>query len=158
MKKLARILKKNKYALLILLAGLVLLLIPIGRGADGEKSVEPSTETDIAAPLFDVQSEEKRLEELLTSIEGVGKAKTLLSAEGSVSRSLAGNGGEPLVMSGGSGGERVVELEYAYPAYTGAAVSCEGADSAAVRLEVVRAVSSFTGLKSDRITVLKMRQ
>ena len=38
----------------------------------------------------------------------------------------------------------------------GAAVVCEGADDARVRLAVVNAVSAYTGLGSDRITVLTM--
>lgn len=38
----------------------------------------------------------------------------------------------------------------------GVVVVCEGADSARVRLDVVNAVTSYTGFGSDRITVLKM--
>lgn len=158
MNKALKILKKNKFAVLILLAGLALLLIPIGGSSKKENSSPAAVETDIAAPAYDVAAEEKRLEELLSRIEGVGKAKALLSADGSVSRSLAGNSEETLVVSESGGAEKVVELKYAYPAYMGAAVVCDGAESAAVRLEVVKAVASFTGLKSDRITVLKMQQ
>ena len=39
----------------------------------------------------------------------------------------------------------------------GAVVVCAGGDDAKVRLAVTRAVSAYTGLGSDRITVLKMR-
>ena len=38
----------------------------------------------------------------------------------------------------------------------GAAVVCDGAGDAAVRLAVVQAVSNYTGLGSSRITVLPM--
>ncbi len=38
----------------------------------------------------------------------------------------------------------------------GAAIVCDGADSAQVRLAIVQAVSAYTGLGSDRITVLAM--
>lgn len=38
----------------------------------------------------------------------------------------------------------------------GAVVVCEGADSAAVKLSIVKAISSYTGFGSDRITILKM--
>lgn len=40
----------------------------------------------------------------------------------------------------------------------GAVVVCEGADQAAVRLAILRAVNAYTGFGSDRITVLKMAQ
>lgn len=38
----------------------------------------------------------------------------------------------------------------------GVAVVCEGANSASVRLDIVRAVCVYTGLGSDRVTVLRM--
>ena len=40
----------------------------------------------------------------------------------------------------------------------GVVVVCAGAHSADVRLEIIKAVSSYTGFSSDRITVLKMAQ
>ena len=38
----------------------------------------------------------------------------------------------------------------------GVVVVCRGADRAAVRLEIIRAVGSYTGYSSDKITILKM--
>lgn len=38
----------------------------------------------------------------------------------------------------------------------GAVIVCDGADNACVRLDILRAVGSYTGFGSDRITVLKM--
>ena len=38
----------------------------------------------------------------------------------------------------------------------GAVIVCDGAESASVTLEIVRAVSAYTGLGSNRIIVLKM--
>ena len=40
----------------------------------------------------------------------------------------------------------------------GVVVVCSGAGDAMVRLEIIRAVGSYTGFSSDRITVLKMAQ
>ena len=42
--------------------------------------------------------------------------------------------------------------------YAGAVVVCDGADSAVVRLRIVQAVSALTGLGSDKISVIKMKQ
>ncbi len=39
---------------------------------------------------------------------------------------------------------------------SGVVVVCEGADNAAVRLDIIRAVGSYTGFSSDRITILKL--
>ena len=38
----------------------------------------------------------------------------------------------------------------------GVVVVCEGANDAKVRLDIIRAVSAYTGFGSDRITILKM--
>ncbi|MBR1457174.1 MAG: hypothetical protein IJ594_08480 [Oscillospiraceae bacterium] len=38
----------------------------------------------------------------------------------------------------------------------GAVVVCQGAENAKARLDVIRAVYAYTGLTSDKITVLKM--
>jgi stage III sporulation protein AG len=43
------------------------------------------------------------------------------------------------------------------PVYLGAVVVCQGADRAEVRLAIVEAVSTYTGLGADRISVLKMK-
>ena len=39
----------------------------------------------------------------------------------------------------------------------GVVVSCDGASNAAVRLDIIRAVRSYTGFGSDKITILKLR-
>lgn len=39
---------------------------------------------------------------------------------------------------------------------SGVVVVCQGADKAAVRLDIIRAVSTYTGFGSDKITILKM--
>jgi len=43
------------------------------------------------------------------------------------------------------------------PEYRGALVVCEGAASAAVRLEVTQAVAALTGIGTDHIVVSKMK-
>ncbi len=39
---------------------------------------------------------------------------------------------------------------------SGVVVVCDGADNAKVRLDIIRAVGSYTGFGSDKITILKM--
>ena len=70
---------------------------------------------------------ELRLASALKRSQGVGECVVLLSEE-----------------NGRSGG------------ITGAVIICEGADSPAVRLRIVKAVGAYTQLGSDRIVVQKM--
>lgn len=41
---------------------------------------------------------------------------------------------------------------------SGVVVVCDGATDARVRLDIIHAVSSYTGLGSDKITILKMTE
>ena len=40
---------------------------------------------------------------------------------------------------------------------TGVVVACAGASNPAVRLDIIHAVSSYTGFGSDKITILKLK-
>ena len=57
---------------------------------------------------------------------------------------------------GGSEKEPAVQSTV-YPTYQGALVVCDGAERASVRLAVTQAVSSLTGLGSNKIAVVKMK-
>ena len=43
------------------------------------------------------------------------------------------------------------------PIYRGAVIACQGAGSPQIRLEVIEAVRCVTGLRSDQISVVKMK-
>jgi catechol 2,3-dioxygenase-like lactoylglutathione lyase family enzyme len=62
-----------------------------------------------------------------------------------------------VILSEGSSYDKAAVAATTYPRFQGALIVCEGADSAAVRLRLLEAVSAVTGLSTDRITVVKMR-
>lgn len=145
-------LKKNKYLLIALAAGIILLLVPFGSLGSAEEKTEIK-----ATEQFSLAQQESRLAAQLGKIRGAGRVSVLLSVAGSGERQLAQNGEETLVISSGSGnGEEVVELYYVNPEYTGAVIVCDGASSSSVRLEVILAVRAFTGLSTDSILVMQM--
>ena len=87
MERLTRILMRNKYVLLVLALGLLLLLLP--RSSDTGTAAAPvgsAVSAGVGAPLevsgIPLDTESERLEALLKSIRGVGDAKVLLSKEG----------------------------------------------------------------------------
>ena len=94
-----------KYVLLVAVVGLALLLWPSDRS--GTSTSEGSA------------TEEARLEELLSRMEGVGQTGVLLSENG-------------------------------------AAVVCQGADSASVRLDITEVIRCYTGLGADKVVIFKM--
>ena len=142
---------KNKYALIVLAVGLILILWPSG------SKKEQSNQSELTAPSFSVSDEESRLASQLSKIKGAGRVSVLLSVKDSVSRELAEGEKGTLVISE-NGKERVVDLYYVNPNYLGAVIVCDGAESADVRLKVSKAVAAYTGLGMDEITVLSMEK
>ena len=75
MKRLAQ----NKYVLLVLLAGLVLLLLPGHGETAAESSADPLEATGVS-----LEEESAKLGALLAEMDGVGRAQVLLSKKGAV--------------------------------------------------------------------------
>lgn len=156
---------KYKYILLVIAVGVLLLTFP-----GGEKNVKKNEKTE----SFNLQAFEKQVERVLSECEGVGRCKVMLSVESGPESVFAKEAREsrrederaresdidtrPSIMSGGSGGESPVLIKELYPEFRGAVVICDGADSASLRGKVVDAVSALTGLGSDRISVIKMKE
>ena len=152
--------KKYRLVLLIVLAGLLLMLLPAGSGQETEE-VRQERET------FSLEETERRMEEILSRIEGTGKLQLMLTLKSGSQLYLAEDTDESadgeevqvqretVTLHRGSGYEDVVVTRQIYPMYQGALVVCQGADKAAVRLAVTEAVAALTGLSSDKITVVK---
>ena len=148
---------KYKYAILILLLGVGLMLFP----QEKQNTVQPVQQTEVT-------DLEAKLEAILCQLEGAGEVKVLLTLSEGTSYAYQTdqkiitdeNGSETeseTVLVSGSGSEAPVTVRTIYPIYQGAVILCQGADSAAVRLDIVNAVSSLTGLGSDKICVIKMK-
>ena len=157
--------KKYAPALALGLIGILILLWP-------KKQTAQQTETAGAAqPAAQSLLETgQRLAALLAHIEGAGEVQVMLSLRTGAetvyqtdTKRSSGESGDTqetttvlCTQSGSSKTPLVKKTEY--PVYQGAVVVCAGADSAQVRLAIVEAVSSLTGLGSDKITVVKMKR
>lgn len=152
--------KKYRYVLLVVLVGLVLLVLP----EEKEPVKQPES----------IQTEEKRnlqedLAAILSQVAGAGKVEVLLTqATGeetiyqtdedvSTGESTSDIRSDTVLVTGTDRSETGLIRQVNPPTYQGAIVLCQGADSAQVKLSIVEAVMSVTGLRSDCITVLKMK-
>lgn len=164
MEKLREVLKKYRFAALVALAGIVLMVLPGGKKDGG------SEESCAQDGGFSLEETEKRMAEVLGAIDGVGRVRIMLTLragstlrlaeDSSLSDSSSGQTKQEkqvLTVNRGSGRQEVVVTQQLYPTYQGAVVVCEGAGSSSVRLAVVNAVSVLTGLSSDRISVVKWK-
>lgn len=152
-------LQKYKYAALVLLAGFLLMLWPAGESGGGAADLEPSAQG--SASDFDVTALERRMEEALSQISGVGEATVVLTLQTGPERVLASdwqqNGGQTehstVVVSRGSGAQEAVTLREIYPCFQGALVVCDGGENPSVQLRVLQSVAALTGLSSDKISI-----
>ena len=158
--KLRRVIETWRLPLLILALGALILLWPSG------KKDEPSAEKPEAAQTEETADTQTRLEQLLSSIDGVGRVELMLTPSGSEeifyqtdTRVSGDTREETTVFSSTQSTQKtpVVTKTKSAP-YLGAVVVCDGADSAAVQLRVMQAVSALTGLGSDKISVIKMKR
>lgn len=155
-RKLSAFAGKYKYVLIILLAGLILLLLPGGSRTKAEQTAAQPLAEQTQTQTQTLQAEEQRLAQLLRQISGAGQVQVLLSYRCSAERELAtDDSGQPAIISAGGGAQAAVELRTVSPQYLGAVVVCDGADAPQVQLAVTQAVAQFTGLSTDRISVLK---
>jgi len=151
---------KHKYALGILLLGLVLMLLP-GRNVKEVKEsvrIEESTKADMSLQLA----------QILSQIQGAGKVEVLLTVSSGekilyqqdTDTAIGGSGTDrqdTVIITDADRNQNGLIHQVIPPTYQGAVVVCSGAQDPKVKLAIVEAVSRATGLGADRICVLKMK-
>ncbi len=159
--KIKSTVSKFKYAAIVLLIGVGLLLIP---QKSKSSPVVESKQQHNNTQTFEITE----LSEILQSIHGAGKVKVLLSVsagektiyqtDSDMTSSGESNSTkrETVIVTDSQRAETGLISQINPPTYLGAIVVCEGADSASVRLAVTQAVAKITGLGADNICVLKM--
>ena len=150
--------EKYRLVWLVILAGLILLMLPMG------EEEEPVQETTTATTQFDLAALENRLEEALSKIDGAGEVTVVLTIQNGPRQVLAqdvdrrtgeGENTETVSLSRGSSAQETVAVQELYPSYQGALLICEGGDDPDVRLKLTEATSALTGLGADKISISK---
>ena len=143
----------------------LLMLLPAGK-----QEIE-AADTAGEEMSFSLEETERRMAEVLSAMDGVGRVQVMLTLHSGETLSLAedssatlGSGGDVrqdsqiLTVNRGSGKQEVVVTRRLYPTYQGAVVVCQGAGDSRVRLRVLETVSVLTGLSSDKISVVQWKQ
>lgn len=165
--------EKYKYFAAVIVVGILLLL---SAKLPGQKQDTEDTAVQDSAG-FDLDTFQQTVADSLSKIDGAGRVEVLLSLESGeeavyasdVSQSSQSTGGSTdstsqtyqstmSILSDGSYGETPVLIKSNYPTFRGAVILCEGADSDAVRLQIVQAVSALCGISSDHISISKLNQ
>lgn len=153
---------RYRYPILVIVIGLLLLSIP-------SKSKDSTMQTVSHSPKQTVPDIAEQLSEILQQIQGVGKVRVMLTVSKGEKTEYQQNEDmtnsesdtsirkETVIIRDANDQEMALIIQVIPPEYLGAIVVCEGADNANVKLAVVEAVSKVTGLRSDHISVLKMK-
>ena len=168
---ISRNFNKYKYVLLVCLVGLLLAAWPTGQPDTSQQQSAAAQ----GEQFPQAQELERSLEETLSQMDGVGRISVMLTVKsgyrsvyaydsqtsessrtGSDSTETSSEKQQSMVFSGGS--SQPVTVRTDGPQYQGAVIVCDGAGSAEIRLALTEAVRALTGIPSDCISILKMKQ
>ena len=155
-------LKKYRYAVMIIIAGIILMRIPpLNNYLDNTKST--------TVVIEETPTLEEKLAETLSHLHGAGEVCVMLSiAEGeryiyqlntdtTDQNENKSQRNTTVTVTDSSRNETGLIQQVIPTQYQGAIVLCTGADEPSVRLAIVDAVSKATGLGANHISVLKMK-
>ena len=153
--------KKYRIGVIVVLCG-ILLLVTLPK--ETAQEITPSQE-----PYIPEQTMEQQLEAILSRVDGAGKVKLLLtiaygsethyqndetSSQSPEERDLRR---ETVLITNSTRDQTGLVQRVDPPKYLGAVVLSQGADRASVRLALMEAVKTATGLSADKISILKMK-
>lgn len=154
-------LNKYKYACVVLLIGIFLMLLP--EKPKEETVVQTQTQQQ---PNLTVEG---KLEDILKHVEGAGEVEVMLSiAKGeqiiyqtdtaySNNENSSDTRTETILTTDCNRNETGLIHQKNPPVYLGAVILAQGAENPVVKLAIVEAVSNITGLGADKISVIKMQ-
>lgn len=153
--------KKYKYVFIIVIAGIALMMLPSGTNEEKTK-----TEQIIQS---NQQTMEERLTEALSQIRGAGRVRVMLTEAAGAETiyktdehiSTGGDSSssqkDTVTVTDKDRTQNGLITQIIPPQYQGALIVCQGADDPQVRLAIAEAVASLTGLRTDRITIVRMK-
>lgn len=157
--------KKLKIALALGLVGILLLTVSevMPKKSDSDKGKSELSYADYTKQL------EEETAELISSIDGVGECRVMLTLKTSNESIYAKNTEEnsstgnysfdsEYVLYDGENGESPVLIKEYLPEVKGVAVVCSGADNNIVRENVINCISSLYSVPSTKISVSKLKE
>ncbi len=158
---IADFVKKYKYVIIIVIAGIALMMLPSGTNKDEVKTEQAAVSTQ--------KTMEQRLTEALSQIRGAGRvqvmltesagAETIYKTDENISSGADSSSSQKdtVTVTDKDRAESGLITQVIPPQYLGALIVCQGADDPTVRLAITEAVASLTGLRTDRITIVRMK-
>lgn len=149
---------REKRPAVLIVCGIIVMLIIMFSGTSGEKEEIVSAEDNITENY--VQETERKLSEIIGSINGAGKTKvmvTLDSGEENIYACDINEDRNEYVVIKTSSQEGGLLLKIVQPKIRGVAVVCDGGDSYKVQSDILSAVCSVLDISSARVSITKMK-
>ncbi len=164
---LTKLLKDGKVKIIVFVGLLGILLIFFSEFTGKEKSEQADEQVSTSSYETYAQDMEKRLEKILSKIEGVGKAEVMVTVSGTeeyiyAQEEKVKNGEKDFSTENeyvliGSGGEKQALLKKVVnPQISGIVIICEGGDSNIVKERVYSSISAAFEISSSQIYVTKL--
>lgn len=168
---LKRLLPERKGSRIIFLAGIFLLFLIVCFYFSVKNDIKKEEQSVTSSDEY-VSETEKRLEEILSGVRGVGNCSVLITLESGVeyvyaeeekystdstssdSRTQTGeNRQKSYVTTKASGTEAPVVVTEIAPSIKGVAVICDGGGSTAVKTVITEIISKALGISGDKIAI-----
>lgn len=168
---LKRLLPERKGSRMIFLAGIFLLFLIVCFYFSAKNDIKKEEQSVTSSDEYVLETE-KRLEEILSGVRGVGNCSVLITLESGVeyvyaeeekystdstssdSRTQTGeNRQKSYVTTKASGTESPVVVTEIAPSIKGVAVICDGGGSTAVKTVITEIISKALGISGDKIAI-----
>ncbi|MDE6659692.1 MAG: hypothetical protein K2K01_06220 [Eubacterium sp.] len=157
--------KSSKTKILVAVGIIGILLILLSEiSLPKSKQETEVTKTDYTAYVNEL---DEKLNNLISSIDGVGTCKVMITLkstsesvyakniQNSQSDSSASQNSEYVIYDG-KDGDTPILIQENFPEIEGIAIVCNGGDNIAVREKVIQCISSLFNISSNRISVSKL--
>ena len=154
-------LKEDKKTALIIFAAVLGMLLIFLSGTSDENTTEKVKDEE----KIEIEQCEEKLQKLLSSVEGAGRVKVMITYETSDENVFAYNKDESyreneqkfssdyiLVKNGGN--ETGLKLKTVYPEVKGVAVVCDGADNPVTKEQIISVISALFDISTKNISVV----
>jgi len=165
MKIIDKLKANKKIALIVILGFICVVLLVVSEFISGKDTEEKISQEESADLEYDYAEEiEIKLAAMISSINGAGNTKVMVTLESSSESVFAQNRNAAddreeneyiLIKSGSTQGGMLLKI--VAPQVRGVAVVCEGGSSATVRQEITDMITSVLDISSNRVSVIKMK-
>lgn len=154
-------LKEDKKTALIIFAAVLGMLLILLSGTTDENSAEKVKDEE----KIEIEQCEEKLQKLLSSVEGAGRVKVMITYETSDENVFAYNKDESYreneqkfssdyILVKNDGNETGLKLKTVYPEVKGVAVVCDGANNPVTKEQIISVISALFDISTKNISVV----